>query len=163
MPGEALHEHAQAQLEGQRKRKAEEELPRPFHARGVPRTHEQPFRPQPSAAPLTDVLPVALNSDARVTRRRAFDEQVAAKLAAAEAQRRREEEERAAREAEEVKRLRRELVFRARPVPAGVTSTAGVVQPKGSSRPLTEPMSPNFATSQRRKGAAAGGAAAGMR
>lgn len=156
MPGEALHERAVAEVaEGRRKRKAEEELARSFHARGIPRTHEQPFQPQPSAAPLTEVKEVALNSDARVTRRRAWEEQLAAKEAAAEAQRLREEKERAAREAEELKRLRKELVFKARPVPQSVKTDAGRVVPKGSSKALTEPMSPDFATNKRRKGAAA--------
>lgn len=113
LPGDALHERSLAELEGRRKRKAESEAPKAFHARSVPKTHGAPFQPQPSAAPLTDVLDPNLCSDARVTRRRAFDEQVAAKAAAAEAQRRREEEERAAREAEDVKRLRSQLQFKA--------------------------------------------------
>lgn len=112
--------------------------PSPFRARPVPKfDHSKIIRV--SSRPPTKPLPILLHSDIRMQQRRQFEQQRQLKLT--EEQRLRDLELQRQKECEEskVRRLRNELVPKAKPMPR-----YNFFQIKKSTKPLTEPRSPNF-------------------
>nr|XP_053648834.1 targeting protein for Xklp2-B-like isoform X2 [Cherax quadricarinatus]XP_053648843.1 targeting protein for Xklp2-B-like isoform X2 [Cherax quadricarinatus]XP_053648852.1 targeting protein for Xklp2-B-like isoform X2 [Cherax quadricarinatus]XP_053648860.1 targeting protein for Xklp2-B-like isoform X2 [Cherax quadricarinatus]XP_053648868.1 targeting protein for Xklp2-B-like isoform X2 [Cherax quadricarinatus]XP_053648877.1 targeting protein for Xklp2-B-like isoform X2 [Cherax quadricarinatus] len=136
---EQYHKHLEEEAQQEKKL-------REFHARSDAVLHKQPFIPDKSKKPLTDVSGFTLNTEVRAVdrneyelhRKRKEDEILAAK--------REREERQAAEELEEIARLRREAVHKANPVrkykPVVIDHTQNLP---------TIPISPNFATEQRLK------------
>jgi hypothetical protein len=104
----------------------------------------EPFVPQRSSRPLTEISDVQLNSDIRAAKRQVFEKEKAEKEAAAQAalailrQQQLEQEER------EIKEMRKQMVVKARPVP-----NYHFFEPKPSLAPLTQPASPQLLTKRR--------------
>ncbi len=134
---QAFHAHVDSEMQEMEQNKS-------FHAHPVPRAVHEPFFPQKSSKPLTEIANVELASDVRASQRAAFDRARSDKeRARAEA----EEEARKAREAEEaqeIKRLRSQLVHKAQPVHRG-----NGIAIKKSEAPLTEAKTPKLATRTR--------------
>nr|XP_045585406.1 targeting protein for Xklp2-like isoform X2 [Procambarus clarkii] len=120
---------------------------RKFRARSDAVLHKEPFIPEKSKKPLTDISTFALNTEVRAIdrneyelhRKRKEDEILAAK--------REQEERQAAEELAEVARVRREAVHKANPV----RKYKPVVIDHSQNVP-TVPISPNFATESRLRG-----------
>ena len=75
------------------------------------------FTPRRSNVPLTEVQNVEFASDRRVKEREAFGQRMAEKEAAQEARKREEEARRAQEEERELKKMRKSLVIKAKPIP----------------------------------------------
>ena len=152
LQSEAKHEVHRAQWTARVEHELEQEASKfsSFKARRVPvavQDSDKVFTPRRSSKPLTEVRDVQLNVDRRVqqhqeisAKRAARERQLESEKLAAEA-RRKEEEER------EVRSLRKSMLFKAKRVPA--TNYTGGPQVVHSSKPLTEPMSPQFRTDMR--------------
>ncbi|KAL0037418.1 hypothetical protein WJX79_007009 [Trebouxia sp. C0005] len=144
LPGDALHHHAEAVKqqyleEEEQKRKAQAA----FKAQPVKVGHGVAI--QPSNAPLTvpDAPHLTLND--RSASRQAFDAAVAQKQKQAEAEEAAQKEARYLAEEEELKEHRRNLQFKARPVP----TYGAPFLPTLSGSKLTEAKSPAFCTRSR--------------
>ncbi|KAL1920707.1 uncharacterized protein VTP21DRAFT_1084 [Calcarisporiella thermophila] len=87
-----------------------------FHARPIPVSHDCPFIPKVSDAPLTEANPIHLHLEDRMQNRRAFDAEIRRREEEAERERERKRKEDEEREKEEIKRLRRKLVHKAQPI-----------------------------------------------
>lgn len=117
--------------------------PSPFRARPVPKfNHCKIIRV--SSRPPTKPVPIVLHSDVRMEQRRQYEQQRQLKLA--EEQRLKDLDLQRQKEYEELKirRLRNELVPKAKPVPR-----YNFFQVRKSSKPLTEPRSPNIGKRRR--------------
>ncbi|KAJ3178246.1 Protein tpx2 [Gaertneriomyces sp. JEL0708] len=126
----SLQEKLQEEERERRRRKE-------FRAQPLPVV--EPFMPQPSHKPLTDVENVVLHTDVRAEERRAYEEMKRRKEEMEEMERQRMLKEAEAREREEIRQLRQKLVHRAQPV---LYDKMKPVVPKPSERKLTEPASP---------------------
>ncbi|KAI9002732.1 hypothetical protein BC832DRAFT_593458 [Gaertneriomyces semiglobifer] len=126
----SLQEKLQEEERERRRRKE-------FRAQPLPVV--EPFMPQPSHKPLTDVENVVLHTDVRAEERRAYEEMKRRKEEMEEMERQRMLKETEAREREEIRQLRQKLVHRAQPV---LYDKMKAVVPKPSERKLTEPASP---------------------
>lgn len=115
---------------------------REFHAQPAP--HPAPFYPKKSTKPLTQVVPVPLHSAERAAKRREFDDFIRRRELEMEELARKQKAIRDKQEAEELKRLRRDLVPQAQPV-----RHYSSIDVKPSERPLTVPHSPALQTSMR--------------
>ncbi|XP_075216366.1 targeting protein for Xklp2-like isoform X2 [Lycorma delicatula] len=112
-----------------------------FKARPATVLQKPPFEPKKGEYPLTDITGFHLNTEERAKRREEFNlliKQKEAELESLRLQRRKEEEEQLARE---IRKLRKEIVHKANPVP-----DFKPLPPILSSAPLTIPQSPNFAS-----------------
>lgn len=107
----------------------------------------EPFKPRLGEHPLT-VPECHLASDSRARERAAFDARVKAKEAEEAEARRQAQIEREKQEQKEIRRLRKQLVHKARPVPLSVYQPM-IALP--SSHSLTEPVSPLLHTKQIRR------------
>jgi hypothetical protein len=119
----------------------------PFKAQPLPSTHRVPFQPVfDNSDKLTQPQPFQLHSDSRASSRHEFDEhltererQAAAEKAAAEAEQKKQAEL-------ELKQLRKQMEFKARPIMKAVSTPFEV---RSSAKALTEPQSPPLATKLR--------------
>ena len=144
---ESERRHKQYQEELKHKLQEEEERfakERQFHSRPAP--HVAPFMPKKSTRPLTQTEQVHLHSSERAIKRQEFEEHLKCKEREAIERERKLEEERHQREKEEIRRLRKELIPKARPVPH---YPPAIIKPTG--RKLTVPISPSLQTSIRSK------------
>ncbi|KAI9101159.1 hypothetical protein DFS34DRAFT_459004 [Phlyctochytrium arcticum] len=123
----------------------EKQRAREFHANPLPL--DEPFRPEPSSRPLTNVSDVVLNTDLRAEERKAFEDALRQKEAMEQELRETMRKERELREMEEIKKLREQQVHKAQPV---LYNKLKPVQIKPSNKKLTEPESPYFAEKRRR-------------
>lgn len=117
---------------------------REFRARSDAVVHKQPFIPEKSKKPLTDISGFTLNTEIRSEERNEFEMHRKRKEDELLAAKRENEERQAAEEAAEIARLRRTIVHKANPVPS---YKPYVVKP--SERHPTIPKSPNFSTDTR--------------
>ncbi|XP_063597841.1 targeting protein for Xklp2-like isoform X1 [Penaeus indicus] len=117
---------------------------REFRARSDAILHKQPFIPEKSKKPLTDISGFTLNTEIRSEERNEFEMHRKRKEDELLAAKREQEDRQAAEEAAEVARLRRSIVHKANPVP---NYKPHVVKP--SERHPTIPKSPNFSTDTR--------------
>lgn len=143
---EILHDQAQHELEERLEREKQERIAKSqFKARPVPQSKGMLIRP--SSRPLTDISEFRLNSENRSHAREQFE----TRKHQQEEVSRMNEERRSALEAErqkqEIKRLRQQLVHKAVPVPQSHTHAPAPV--RASCQPLTEPKTPNFASTKR--------------
>ncbi|CAL8464329.1 g3864 [Coccomyxa elongata] len=114
---EARHREAVLQQEMQNEaRSAKRHREATFKAAPAP-AHPRPRPPRPSRQPLTAAQTPDLALRSRSVARAAFDAAVAEKERRAEEAKKLEEERAAEEEAKEIKRLRKTLVFKARPAP----------------------------------------------
>lgn len=119
----------------------EEEKKRIPIAQGLPWTTDEPeCLVKPPVKDLTEPIDVVLHSDVRAVERAEFDHYVAERLNFAEQLKSEREKQQKLSEEEEVKRLRKELVPRAQPMPFFDRPFV----PKKSSRPRTIPKEPRF-------------------
>ncbi|DBA82837.1 hypothetical protein WJX77_000693 [Trebouxia sp. C0004] len=144
LPGDALHQHAEAAKqqyleEEEQKRKAQAA----FKAQPVKVGHGVAI--QPSNAPLTVPEAPRLTLNDRSASRQAFDAALAQKQKQAEAEEAAQKEARHLAEEEELREHRRNLQFKARPVPTYVAPFL----PSLSGSKLTEAKSPAFCTRSR--------------
>lgn len=112
-----------------------------FKAQPAVVLHKPPFEPKKAEWPLTDVTGFRLNTEERAKKREEFNILIKKKEAELELirlQRKKEEEEILE---EEIRRLRKEAVHKAKPVPVFKPTL-----PIKSNLPLTEPKSPCFAS-----------------
>lgn len=131
------------------RRTAEEEEERSrseFKAR--PFKKKRPFQPKPSAKRPTRPRTVAVFTDRRAKRRSEYNQQVEDQLHAAREAKELREKIKQKREAQEVRRLRRKMVPKARPVKMYSNNMPRAVAPK----PLTNPSTPKFASFKTRLG-----------
>uniref|UniRef100_A0A2C9K1C7 TPX2 C-terminal domain-containing protein n=1 Tax=Biomphalaria glabrata TaxID=6526 RepID=A0A2C9K1C7_BIOGL len=101
--------------------------------------HKEPFQPQKSSKPLTEISEFDLNTEQRAAQREVFDQRTKAHEAYLEAVKRQKEEEREREEKAAVARMRQEAVHKA----TGIKKYKAVVL-KPSDKPLTEAKSPKF-------------------
>lgn len=121
----------------------EEEKQRIPIAQSLPWTTEDPERlVKPHVKESTEPIDLVLHSDVRAVERAEFDHQIAQRLSYGEQLKLEREQQQKLEEEEETKRLRRELVPRARPMPHFSRSFI----PKRSTRPQTIPKEPRFHT-----------------
>jgi hypothetical protein len=137
------YQQHQAELED-KLRQEDEKLAhdRVFHARPAP--HPAPFFPKKSIKPLTQPSEVTLYSSERAEQRRQFDEKLHHKELEMADLKKQQDLVRKAREAEEMREFRKNLVPQAQPV-----HHYAPVHLKSSERPLTIPKSPALQTSMR--------------
>ena len=143
---EVLHAQSQHDLEEKLEKERQERIAKAqFKARPVPQS--KPLQVRPSNRPLTDVSAFQLNTENRSQARAQFE----TRKQQQEEMARMQEERRAALEAErqkqEIKRLRQQLVHKALPVPQSLAKAPAPV--RASCQPLTEPKTPNFASTRR--------------
>lgn len=104
--------------------------------------------PQPVARlPVTQAHEFVLNSDVRAAKRREFEEAERERRAEEKRMAMEREAERVRREQEEIRELRKQMVPKARPIM--MHDPNPIVQKRNDNFKLTEPKSPNFATSKR--------------
>ena len=147
LQSEAKHEHFAAQWSARVEQEREDERSKfsSFHARPVPKTvthSDRVFTPRRSGKPLTEVHDVHLNVDRRIQKHQEISQRKAEREKRLEAERMAEEERRKEEEAREVRNMRRSMVIKAKAVPSSVRH--GATSVVHSSKPLTEPISPNF-------------------
>jgi hypothetical protein len=147
LQSEAKHEHFAAQWSARVEQEREDERSKfsSFHARPVPKTvtdSDRVFTPRRSGKPLTEVHDVHLNVDRRIQKHQELSQRKAEREKRLEAERMAEEERRKEEEAREVRNMRRSMVIKAKAVPSSVRH--GATSVVHSSKPLTEPISPNF-------------------
>ena len=149
LPVDARHAAAREALAAAATREAEAAAvasrgPKP---RAIPPSHDRPFAPAPSTAPLTDTGGAsALASDVRAAQRAAFDADKAARDAASAAAEASAAEARSVAEARQVAAMRRDMRVVARSAPP---RDARPFVPRPSKRKLTTPASPPLATKRR--------------
>jgi len=102
-------------------------------------TRADPFMPQKSNKPLTEINDFNLNVDQRPTQREAFDQHIKAKEAELEGLKRQREERTGRERQEEVARMRQQAVHQAQ----GIKKYKSVIV-KPSDKPLTDAHSPHF-------------------
>ncbi|KAK1306483.1 hypothetical protein QJS10_CPA10g01953 [Acorus calamus] len=120
---------------------AEEEKLRIPIAQGLPWTTEEPqclVKPPPKER--TEPIDLVLHSDVRAVERAGFDQHIAERLTAIEQMRLERERQQRLEEEEEIKRLRRELVPKAQPMPYFDRPFI----PRRSAKPRTIPKEPRF-------------------
>ena len=118
-----------------------------FHARPAPATtHSGAFVPEKSTKALTDHDNLQLATDRRAEQRAQFEYEVKQRKAAAEEARRAAAEEARAKEQEEERRIRKAMIFKARPVP---NTMRRAPKPIASKKPLTMPKSPALGLARR--------------
>ncbi|XP_063441850.1 targeting protein for Xklp2 homolog isoform X2 [Mytilus trossulus] len=130
----------------ERKRQIEEELhPKvQFKARPPEVLRKEPFIPEKSTKPLTDISEFSLNTEKRAYNREGFEMHKKSKEAEIEAVKRRIEKEKEEEEQMAIAKLRAEMVHKSNPVKK---YTNVEVQP--SDKPVTYAMSPKFETDRR--------------
>ncbi|XP_052060754.1 targeting protein for Xklp2 homolog isoform X2 [Mytilus californianus] len=130
----------------ERKRQIEEELhPKvQFKARPPEVLRKEPFIPEKSTKPLTDISEFSLNTEKRAYDREGFEMHKKSKEAEIEAVKRRIEKEKEEEEQMAIAKLRAEMVHKSNPVKK---YTNVEVQP--SDKPVTYAMSPKFETDRR--------------
>ncbi|CAA6657411.1 unnamed protein product [Spirodela intermedia] len=110
-------------------------------AQGLPWTTDEPeCLVKPPVKEITEPVDLILHSDVRAAERAAFDTFVAERLTVAERTKLERERQRKLEEEEEIKKLRKELVPRAQPMPYFDRPFI----PKKSTRPQTVPKEPRF-------------------
>ncbi|KAK4321593.1 hypothetical protein Pmani_007618 [Petrolisthes manimaculis] len=139
--GAAKQEQFKRQLEEEEQSNAER---RKFRAQPDTVLHRQPFIPDKSSKALTDISGFTLNTETRAEERNEYEMHRKMKEDEIQAAKREQEERQKVEEEEEVTRLRREAVHKAKPVPK---YKAMVLEP--TTKPLTDPKSPQFATDAR--------------
>lgn len=115
-----------------------------FKAKQATVLYEEPFVPQKSTRPLTDVSDFRLNTERRSVQRHDFEEKKHvrdANLRVADEERHRQSEEE---EREAIARLRKEMEHKANPI-----RKFARMELLPSDRPLTQPESPHFETNMR--------------
>lgn len=130
----------QVEEERRQAKKASEFKARPNHV-----THKDPFQPQKSNKPLTEINDFALNTDVRANQRDAFEKHVKEKEAEMASLRREREERKEREEKEEVAKMRQEAVHKSQ----GIKKYKSVTV-KPSDKPLTNAHSPCFSQRTRR-------------
>lgn len=139
--GNSKQEYIQRNLEEQIRVEKEQ---RKFLARSDAVVHKQPFVPEKSKKPLTDISGFTLNTEVRAGERMEYELHRKRKedeiLAAKREQEKRQEEE----AAEEISRLRRNIIHKANPVRKYKPLVI-----EHAPQPPTVPISPNFATESR--------------
>ncbi|XP_005090333.1 targeting protein for Xklp2 isoform X2 [Aplysia californica] len=110
-----------------------------FKARPNHVIHQEPFLPQRSKKPLTEVSDFALNTDIRASQREAFDQQIKAREAELEGLKRQREERIEREEMEAMAKMRQAAVHKA----SGIKKYKSVIV-KPSEKPLTAAQSPCF-------------------
>ncbi|KAK8962648.1 hypothetical protein KSP40_PGU007083 [Platanthera guangdongensis] len=119
----------------------EEEKKRIPIAQGIPwTTDERECLIKPPVKECTEPLDIVLHSDVRAVERSEFDQYVTERLELAEQSKLERERKQKMQEEEEIKKLRRELVPRAQPMPYFNKPFI----PKKSSKPITVPKEPKF-------------------
>lgn len=125
-------------------REKEEQEKRKFQARTDTAVHKQPFMPEKSKKPLTDISGFALNTDKRAEERKEYDQYLKQREAEMLAAKKQQEEQRLADELAEAERQRKAAVHKARPVPQYKE-----LKIKPSETKPTVAIAPNFATDTR--------------
>jgi hypothetical protein len=160
MPGRFFHEHARESLQKKVKEQIDQaHLAATFVARPAPSFADSGNGNKPAGvtvAPSTKALTAAtspgLATKTRAEQRREFDERVRRKEEAEAAARAEAEAAALAAEEEEIKALRKSLVFKAKPILHELIN-AETGKPRGvaavAPKPLTTPVTPYFATEQR--------------
>ncbi|KAK1352365.1 TPX2 domain-containing protein [Heracleum sosnowskyi] len=129
-------------------KKIEEEKQRIPIAQGLPRTTDQPEHlAKPPVKESTKPVDVVLHSDVRAVERAEFDHQVAEKMSLIEQYRMEMERQLKLEEEEEIRRLRKELVPKAQPMPYFDRPFI----PRRSEKPPTIPKEPRFHLPQHKK------------
>lgn len=119
----------------------EEEKKRIPIAQGLPWTTDEPeCLVKPPVKECTEPLDIVLHSDVRAVERSEFDQYVTERLELAEQSKLERERKQKMQEEEEIKKLRRELVPRAQPMPYFDRPFI----PKKSTKPITIPKEPKF-------------------
>ncbi|KAK3860635.1 hypothetical protein Pcinc_033330 [Petrolisthes cinctipes] len=139
--GAAKQEQFKRQLEEEEQSNAER---RKFRAQPDAVVHRQPFIPDKSSKALTDISGFTLNTEMRAEERNDYNLHLKMKEDEIQAAKREQEERKKAEELEEVARMRREAVHKAKPVPKYKPM---VLEP--TTQPLTDPKSPQLATEAR--------------
>lgn len=142
---DAMHRQHQMEIK-QQEFELERELREAAKFRAtVPMNTQKPYQPQKSTAPLTEIKPFGFNLGNRMSTRKAFDKQSADKqLDLARHQAKRQEEQDLA-DQRELKQFRRQIVHQAKPVPQH-----RMMLVKQSSKPSTQPMTPEVARRSQR-------------
>ena len=148
MPGNFFHAHAresfakkQQEMEEQSKHVAT------FVARPAPKFGKAP-KVAASTKPLTAAGSPGLATKTRQSQRKAFDEMIKRKAEAEAAARAEAEEAAKLAEEEEIKQLRKTMEFKAKPVMHEIPANI-FVSKKVAPKPLTTPLTPQFATAKR--------------
>ncbi|XP_063845765.1 targeting protein for Xklp2-like [Scylla paramamosain] len=139
--GSIKQEKFKQQLENEAKKDAAQ---RKFLAQDDSVVHKNPFVPQKSNRPLTEISNVTLSTEVRAVERSEFDQQRKELEEEMLAAKKMAEEHQAAEELAEVTRLRQAAVHKAQPIP----KTKPMVLHPTSQMP-TVPKSPDFATDSR--------------
>lgn len=122
----------------------EEREKRNFHARSESAVHKQPFMPEKSKKPLTDISGFALNTDKRAEERKEYDQYLKQREAEMLAAKKLQDEQKQADENLEAERQRKAAVHKARPMPQYKE-----LKIKPSETKPTVAIAPNFATDTR--------------
>ncbi|KNE59634.1 hypothetical protein AMAG_03889 [Allomyces macrogynus ATCC 38327] len=120
-------------------------VPDPFTAQPIPEAVYDPFVVRPSTKPLTDPETPVLYTEDRAEDRRAFDLDMEARRVREEEERKRMAEEEERRVEAQIKRLRKQLVHKAKPVMVGKPIVI-----KHSTKPVTKPYSPMIGEKRKR-------------
>ena len=145
LESDALHRQHQMEIK-QQELELERELREAAKFRAtVPMNTQKPYQIQKSTAPLTEIKPFEFNLGNRMSTRKAFDKQLTNnQLEQAQQQAKRQEEQELA-DQRELKQLRRKIVHQAKPVPQH-----RMMLVKHSSKPSTQPMTPEVARRSQR-------------
>ncbi|KAF2366052.1 TPX2 C-terminal [Trinorchestia longiramus] len=128
----------------QEEREQRERELRSFHARAATVVSKDPFLPERSYKPLTDISAFELNTEKRSKERHDFDLHIKQREDEIMAKKRQEEEQRAAEEEARIAEERKRNVHKAKPVPQYKP-----LQIHPSEKPITAALSPKFATDGR--------------